>query len=428
MSTEDTEKDEDQSWVLDSLVGFLKSPLWSTSLNDFIDRHSIIFDPNEIEDDNGNVQYQQEYLEIFQQYRRLVDQLIGSHMQELDINEQQFSRACQLAEGMLATKLKRILFEELWAAEDYEVFVRLMSKRNVELQLEAMEIFVRKYGLVYDVFVPVGTSPKNFLSEDHILREAIVRSLNDLELEHDKDDDANDESKPNRGKVIRKNVEVDVEPNDNPPVEEESGEIDDEAEEEEEAAVVKTDKETVQRDAERLVKVKQKFDQKMTEALQSAFMNDDDDDDDGDKEKVKSQVQLTQIDEDGDDESESKAKQQPKDSSSLISTKPGLSDEDIHKRADYLRAQRDKILKKRQKERTERISKYLIKERQSKQPPPSVSLSSTGEIAESDATTTTTDNNGRMLAFRKSLAARLKAEVVLGGGGVANPTSKSSNE
>nr|XP_027206371.1 cilia- and flagella-associated protein 36-like isoform X3 [Dermatophagoides pteronyssinus] len=399
MSTLDTEKDEDQSWVLDSLVGFLKK------------------------DDNGNVQYQQEYLDIFQQYRRLVDQLIGSHMQELDINEQQFSRACQLAEGMLATKLKRILFEELWAAEDYEVFVRLMSKRNVELQLEAMEILVRKYGLVYDVFVPVGTSPKNFLSEDHILREAIVRSLNDLELEHDKDD-VDDESKPNRGKVIRKNVEVDVEPNDNPPVEEESGEIDDEAEEEE-AAVVKTDKETVQRDAERLVKVKQKFDQKMTEALQSAFMNDDDDDDDGDKEKVKSQVQLTQIDEDGDDESESKAKQQQKDSSMI--SKPGLSDEDIHKRADYLRAQRDKILKKRQKERTERISKYLIKERQSKQPP-SVSLSSTGEIAESDAATTTADNNGRMLAFRKSLAARLKAEVVLGGGGVANPTSKSSNE
>ena len=166
----------------------------------------------------------------------------------------------------------------------------------------------------------------------------------------------------------------------------------------------------------------------MTEALQSAFMNDDDDDDDGDKEKVKSQVQLTQIDEDGDDESESKAKQQQKDSSMI--SKPGLSDEDIHKRADYLRAQRDKILKKRQKERTERISKYLIKERQSKQPPPSVSLSSTGEIAESDAATTTTDNNGRMLAFRKSLAARLKAEVVLGGGGggVANPTSKSSNE
>lgn len=32
---------EDQSWVLDSLVGFLKSPLWSTSLNEFIDCNSI---------------------------------------------------------------------------------------------------------------------------------------------------------------------------------------------------------------------------------------------------------------------------------------------------------------------------------------------------------------------------------------------------
>ncbi len=34
-------EDEDQSWVLDSLVGFLKSPLWSSSLNNFVDQMSV---------------------------------------------------------------------------------------------------------------------------------------------------------------------------------------------------------------------------------------------------------------------------------------------------------------------------------------------------------------------------------------------------
>lgn len=150
-------------------------------------------------------------MEIFYQYRRLVDQLIGSHMLELGINEQQFAKACQMAEGMLATKLKRILFEELWAAEDYEVFVRLMAKRNVELQLEALEVLVRKYGLVYDVFVPVGTSPKNFLSEDHVLREAIVRSLNDMALDNENKEIKDNKKSSSHGKIIKKNVEVDIE-------------------------------------------------------------------------------------------------------------------------------------------------------------------------------------------------------------------------
>lgn len=40
-STEDDDEDEDQSWVLDSLVGFLKSPLWSSSLNNFVDQMSV---------------------------------------------------------------------------------------------------------------------------------------------------------------------------------------------------------------------------------------------------------------------------------------------------------------------------------------------------------------------------------------------------
>lgn len=114
-------------------------------------------------------------------------------MTELGIDERQFAKACEMAEEMLASKLKRILFEELWAAENYEVFLRLMVKRNVELQLEALELLVRKYGLIYDVFVPTGTSPKNFLSEEHIMREAIIRSLNDMALDK-KDDEEKEEN------------------------------------------------------------------------------------------------------------------------------------------------------------------------------------------------------------------------------------------
>ncbi|KPM04541.1 The ARF-like protein 2 binding protein BART-like protein, partial [Sarcoptes scabiei] len=175
--------EEDQTWVLDSLVGFLGSPLWSSSLNDFTDQKSIVFDPDDIETEEGEVKHRIEYEIIFKQYRSLVDRLIGSHMNDLGIDENQFARACEMADDVLADKLKKILFEEFWAAENYEVFVRLMAKRNVELQLEALEMLARKYGMIYDVFVPIGSSAKNFLSEEHAVREAILRSLNDLELQ-----------------------------------------------------------------------------------------------------------------------------------------------------------------------------------------------------------------------------------------------------
>ena len=37
---DEEEEDEESAWVMDSLIGFLKSPLWSSSLNNFIDQKS----------------------------------------------------------------------------------------------------------------------------------------------------------------------------------------------------------------------------------------------------------------------------------------------------------------------------------------------------------------------------------------------------
>lgn len=155
-----------------------------------------VFEPDDIEDNEGNVEHRPEYESVFKQYRALVDQLITSHMTELGISEAQFASACEMAEGVLASKLKSVLFEELWAAENFEVFVRLMSRRNVELQLEALDTLAQQYGLVYDVFVPIGTSAKHFLSEEHVMREAILRSLDDMEQgnEGEGEDDRRTES------------------------------------------------------------------------------------------------------------------------------------------------------------------------------------------------------------------------------------------
>jgi predicted lipid-binding transport protein (Tim44 family) len=46
------------------------------------------------------------------------------------------------------------IFEQIWAANDYEMFKRMMTQRNVELQLQALELIEQKYGITPESFVP----------------------------------------------------------------------------------------------------------------------------------------------------------------------------------------------------------------------------------------------------------------------------------
>lgn len=46
------------------------------------------------------------------------------------------------------------IFEQIWAANDYEMFKRMMTQKNVELQLQALELIEQKYGVTPAVFMP----------------------------------------------------------------------------------------------------------------------------------------------------------------------------------------------------------------------------------------------------------------------------------
>lgn len=74
----------DASWVLDSLVGFLKSPVWNLSVLNFIEQKSVIFEP-ETDDDEQNDALEQEYSSVFNQFKQMVDTLLASHMEDLEI-------------------------------------------------------------------------------------------------------------------------------------------------------------------------------------------------------------------------------------------------------------------------------------------------------------------------------------------------------
>ncbi|XP_031785494.1 cilia- and flagella-associated protein 36 isoform X2 [Nasonia vitripennis] len=133
------EKD-DSAWVFDSLVGFLQGPIWSAPLLTFIEEKSLIFEPETL-DSKG-------YREIYQEYKNLVDLLLGCYMEDMGITPEQFERACTLNKSTrVSVQFQQSLFEQIWAANEYEVFKRMMIQKNLELQLQALKMIEQKYGL-----------------------------------------------------------------------------------------------------------------------------------------------------------------------------------------------------------------------------------------------------------------------------------------
>jgi len=124
MSTGASEYD----WLFDYIVSFLKSPPWTTPLNSFIDENCIIFDSDE--------ENKLSYTECHQRFIELIDQLLESNLSEIGVTQEQFVEACVKGQN---SAINNIIFGQLLAVDDFLTFKKMMVKRNVELELEAMK-------------------------------------------------------------------------------------------------------------------------------------------------------------------------------------------------------------------------------------------------------------------------------------------------
>merc|ERR1711892_737569 len=134
---------ESDNWVFDSLVGFLRGPVWNVPILTFIEHKSLVFEPDE--DD----QNEEEYRKIHEDYKNLVDFMLGSYMEDIGINPDQFEEACGKGTGKVKKQFHHGLFERVWAADDFEIFKRMMLQKNIELQLH-------RYGVLPESLQPEG--------------------------------------------------------------------------------------------------------------------------------------------------------------------------------------------------------------------------------------------------------------------------------
>ncbi|KAF9414052.1 hypothetical protein HW555_007930 [Spodoptera exigua] len=181
------ENSDGNAWVFDSLVGFLHGPVWNVPLQTFIEEKSLPFEPT----DNGEVLDRPEYKKIHDEYRNLVDVMLGSFMDDIGITADQFEAACKLSARDLAglpAHFHRRLFEQIWAANDYEMFVKMMTHKNVELQLQALELIERRYGAMPHLFsaepdVSFLDSSRSDESEEWPDNDDVMTEIKKLQLE-----------------------------------------------------------------------------------------------------------------------------------------------------------------------------------------------------------------------------------------------------
>lgn len=100
-----------------------------------------VFDPNVPVDESNK-----DYRKVHEEYKSLVDFMLGSFMEEMEITPEQFEYAClegRNQQGSPQVNFHQGLFQQIWAANDIKIFIRMMIQRNIELQIQALDLIDR---------------------------------------------------------------------------------------------------------------------------------------------------------------------------------------------------------------------------------------------------------------------------------------------
>ncbi|CAM9348904.1 unnamed protein product [Scytosiphon promiscuus] len=118
----------DSEWLFDFLLSVFKSPAWDLAVMGFIDENCAVFDKEE--------ENKLSYTTLHHQFKELVETLCANSLAEVGIAVGDFVEA--LEASRLSQDISTAVYHQLVALDDFVTFKKLMVKRNVELELEAV--------------------------------------------------------------------------------------------------------------------------------------------------------------------------------------------------------------------------------------------------------------------------------------------------
>ncbi|XP_061087415.1 cilia- and flagella-associated protein 36-like [Conger conger] len=165
---------DESEWVVESIAGYLGSAEWVVPVTDFMEHKCTVFDD---EDEN-----KLSYTEIHEQYKQLVEELLGSYLQEVGLSELQFVQAC--ASPLAQSKALQAVFQPVLATDDFQLFKSLMVQKNLELQLQALRVLQERNGALPECLMD-GEDVMSEMEQQElrILKEVLRRSKEEYEQE-----------------------------------------------------------------------------------------------------------------------------------------------------------------------------------------------------------------------------------------------------
>eukprot|EP00440_Ansanella_granifera_P016017 gb/GFBE01017401.1/.p1 GENE.gb/GFBE01017401.1/~~gb/GFBE01017401.1/.p1 ORF type:complete len:246 (+),score=86.37 gb/GFBE01017401.1/:1-738(+) len=123
------EETKDNAWLVDMVIQFMHSPTWNEPLNGFIAEKCVMFD-------NFEEEMKHEYVEVHNEFRGLVDNLLTAHLLQVDIAPDDFEK--QVLESGLSEdpRMQRVV-SQLIAAEDFMAFKNMMVDHHIKMQQKA---------------------------------------------------------------------------------------------------------------------------------------------------------------------------------------------------------------------------------------------------------------------------------------------------
>eukprot|EP00794_Sanderia_malayensis_P020274 gene20274-22260_t len=162
----------DWEFVYDGVIGFLTSPMWQIPIMSFVEKNCIVFDPSE---ENCH-----SWIDSHKEYKYLVEDLLSSYLKDVGITEEQFVQACK-APAVQNRPQMQVVFEQIWATEDFEIYKRMMVQRNIDLELQALQLIHQQQESKKNE-KPSEEKPKQVVSpavateEDEILKSVLRQS------------------------------------------------------------------------------------------------------------------------------------------------------------------------------------------------------------------------------------------------------------
>lgn len=150
---------DEHDWIFDFVLQFLESDKFDAAVMDFVDEKCFVF---ENEEENKF-----EYTDIHKEFRDHIEALISSNLGELGITSETFFESCE--KGRNNRDINKQVFERMIAMEDFETFKKLMTKRNMELQLET----IRSYNITRNAL----KDDRSYADDDQDMKDALEASL-----------------------------------------------------------------------------------------------------------------------------------------------------------------------------------------------------------------------------------------------------------